>query len=81
MEGALFSSYDRQQMEELFQRAIEEGREDVTIKCADEESYVQVTTALLDNQEIFRYLKESDGTVAYTRDDNQRSLTFWVTNE
>ena len=81
MEGALFSSYDRQQMEELFQRAIEEGREDVTIKCADEESYVQVMTALLDNQEIFRYLKESDGTVAYTRDDNQRSLTFWVTNE
>lgn len=81
MEGALFVSYDREQMEALFERAVQEGREDVTIKCANQDSYTQVTEALLDNQEIFRYLKVSTGTVAYTRDDNQYSLTFWVTNE
>ena len=72
---------DREQMEALFERAVQEGREDVTIKCANQESYTQVIEALLDNQEIFQYLKASTGTVAYTRDDNQYSLTFWVTNE
>ncbi|MCM1187962.1 MAG: hypothetical protein NC541_01545 [bacterium] len=80
-EGALFSGYDREQMELLFERAREQGREDVTVKCTDEISYGQVVEALIDRQEIFDFLDSSEGTVAYARNRNQLSLTFWVTNE
>ena len=80
-EGALFSGYDRAQMTALFDRAKEQGRDDVTVKCTDEESYSQVMTALIDNQEIFDYLDDAGSTVAYAQNEKQLSLTFWVTNE
>lgn len=80
-EGALFTSYDREQMQALFDRAKEEGREGVTIKCANQECYFETLTELVDNQEVFRYLGEGDSSVAYAQNDNQMSLTFWVTNE
>lgn len=80
-EGAMFSSYDREQMERLFRRAREQGREDVTVKCADESCYEQVIDMLIDRQEIFDFLGETDGTVAYAQNGKQLSLTFWVTNE
>lgn len=80
-EGAMFSSYDREQMEQLFRQARVQGREDVTVKCADEACYEQVIDMLIDRQEIFDFLGETDGTVAYAQNENQLSLTFWVTNE
>ena len=80
-EGALFSGYDREQMKSLFDRAREQGRDDVTVKCADEASYGQVVEALIGNQEIFNYLDDAGSTVAYAQNENQLSLTFWVTNE
>lgn len=80
-EGALFSGYDREQMKSLFDRAREQGRDDVTVKCADEASYGQVVEALIGNQEIFDYLDDAGSTVAYAQNENQLSLTFWVTNE
>lgn len=80
-EGAMFSSYDREQMERLFERAREQGREDITVKCASKDCYEQVTDRLIDQQEIFDFLGETDGTVAYAQNGNQLSLTFWVTND
>ncbi|MCM1192487.1 MAG: hypothetical protein NC123_14025 [Butyrivibrio sp.] len=80
-EGALFTSYDREQLQQLFDRARAEDRDDITIKCADRECYNQVLTELVDNHEIFRYLEAADAAVAYARNDSQMSLTFWVTNE
>ena len=80
-EGALFTFYDREQMQMLFDRARAQDRDDITVKCADRECYNEVLTELVDNHEIFRYLEAEDVAVAYARNDNQMSLTFWVTNE
>ncbi len=80
-EGALFPSYDREQLQTLFARAREQERADVTIKCADEDCYNQMFDALVGGQEIFHYLDGMNGTVAYAKNENQLSLTFWVTNE
>lgn len=80
-EGAYFTSYDRAQMEALFQRALEEGSGDVTIKCADSACYGEVTAGLIDGQEIFQYLSKAEGQIAYAQNEKQLSLTFWVTNE
>lgn len=80
-EGALFTSYDKEQMQALFDRTREQGRTDVTIKCATDECYSQVLDTLIQGQGIFEFLDSAGGSVAYAQNDKQRSLTFWVTNE
>lgn len=79
-EGAFFTSYDREQMGALFQRAVEEGRSDVTIKCSDAICYETVVNELIEEQEIFQYLEDGESTIAYAQNEKQLSLTFWVTN-
>lgn len=80
-EGALFSDYDKEQMGMLFQRALEQGRGDVTVKCTTRECYDEVFDALVEQREIFDYLAGYGMSIAYSRNDIQLSLTFWVTNE
>ena len=81
MEGALFTEYDSEQMASLFERKLSEGVTDVTIKCNSFDCYRRVKEALIDRKEIFYYLSGVGETVAYTQNDTQLSLTFWVTNE
>lgn len=80
-EGALFEDYDAEQLSELFDRMHREDREDITIKCADEPCYEEMLKNLVDEQEIFSFLQDAGSWIAYARNDTQRSLTFWVTNE
>ena len=79
-EGALFFDYDREQMAALFERMRAQGRSDVTVKCIARDVYDKVFTALIEEQEIFDFLTDAGGTVAYTQNETQLSLTFWVTN-
>lgn len=81
MEGAYFTSYDREQLKGLFGRAAEKGRSDVNVKCADVECYQRMCEALIEDQEIFDYIQTGEGGIAYARNEKQLSLTFWVTNE
>ena len=81
VEGAYFTSYDKEQMAALFQRASEEGKGDVNVKCADVECYQVIFQALIQNKEIFGYLSDREGGIAYAQNEKQLSLTFWVTNE
>ena len=82
-EGVYFTSYDREQMREIFDRAAADGRTDVTLKCADEICYEEICHALIDGQEIFSYMQMqgNGGTVTYAQNGKQLSLTFWVTND
>lgn len=80
-EGALFSCYDKEQMSALFSAALDQGREDITVKCTDENCYNEVLNALIGEQEIFKYLNGAGNSIAYAQNDKQLSLTFWVTNE
>lgn len=80
-QGALFESYDTEQMDTLFKKAAALGKTDVTVKCADAECYEQIKNALINEQDIFDYLPEGYGTVSYAHNEKQLSLTFWVTNQ
>lgn len=80
-EGAFFTSYDREQMAVLFGNALEKGRKDVTVKCADQACYEEILTRLIEEQEIFDYLSDGESQIAYAQNEKQLSLTFWVTNE
>ncbi len=80
-QGALFHSYDKEQMEELFVQAAEQGKNDVTVKCANYDCYQQIKSALIDEQDIFKYLSSENSSISYAHNDKQLSLTFWVTNQ
>ena len=78
---ALFRAYDREQMAKLFEGLGRDGKGAVTIKCEDAVCYEEIRSALVDSQEIFKFLKETDKSVTFSQNDTQLSMTFWVTNE
>lgn len=75
-ENAFFTTYDKEQMTQLFAKAEEQGKEDVTVKCADVDCFLLIKETLIDRQEIFDYMPEGES-VAYASNDKQLSLTFW----
>lgn len=80
-EGALFVTYDKEQMQQLFAKYLAENRMDVTVKCADAECFRQILTAMVEEQEIFDYFDTPGKSIAYSHNEKQLSMTFWVTNE
>lgn len=81
MEGAYFSSYDENSVTAFFEKGYEEGKRDVTLKCADSSVYNEFYEQLITKQKIFQFLNSPDGVVAYVENPDKRSLTFWLVNE
>ncbi len=79
-EGTYVTTYDPEQLQQIFDRAQENGRADVTLKCADETCYEEISHALIEEQEIFSYLQGEHSNITYAQNRKQLSLTFWVTN-
>lgn len=77
-EGAYFTTLDRNGIGALFEKAYAQGEELVTMKFSSLEVYREVERALLDEQEVFEYLKSGDGMVAYTNSEKQLSISFWI---
>lgn len=79
-EGALFTSYDRLQLQQLMDKALAAGRGDIALQCADLECYNEMKAALIDGQEIFTYLPEESetDTFAYTLNEQLLSITFFL---
>lgn len=80
-EGNYFTGYDDERFEELFAEAFWAGEKSVTIKCSDAETYEEIRRILIEEQKIFGFLQESNGKVAFSGNEKQMSLSFWVTNE
>ena len=78
-EGAYFETFDSQQLQELINRYKAEGRECITLKCANEVLYEKmVEKLLLKEQEIFHYLSPEDKKISYTNSSGNYSITFWI---
>ena len=75
-EGAYFTAYSAEQMAALFERAYSSGAETVTVKCADDTAYGEITGVLITDRGIFDYLKTSGNTASFATSDTQRTLTF-----
>ena len=81
MEGAYFTAYDEGAVAALFEKSYDEDKTMVTLRCADETVYNVFLEELITNQQIFHYLNSVDGRIAYAKDPDKLSLTFWLVNE
>ena len=81
MEGAYFTAYEEETVAAFFERERGAGKTDITLKCESQAVYEAFLEELIGQQKIFRYLSSDGGTVAYTRDPDGLSLTFWLVNE
>lgn len=77
-QGAYFTVYDEEKIEGLFHKAIQNGEESVTLKCDSNEVYQTIITELIDNQKVFHYMDGIQGSIAYTKCEEQRSISFWL---
>ncbi len=77
-EGAYFTEPDMDKVSALFEKAYEDQNTYVTLKCADRAVYEEMEKRLVQQQQVFRFLQTSDGTVAYTTNEEQLHLSFWL---
>lgn len=78
-EGRYFTQYDETKLQELFQQAYEKGSEYITLKCATYEVYTKMSQELLENQKVFAFLNNDNKSIAYTNNEEQFTLSFWLT--
>lgn len=77
-ENAYFTAFDEERLQKLFQDAAASGEGYVTLKCASVDVYRKVRESLIEEQKIFRYMGASDGTVSYSGNEEQYSMSFWL---
>lgn len=77
-EGLYFTEIDKDTLARVFEKAYENGKTYVTIKCASEEIYDEMLAYLIEQQGIFEYLNNETGAVSYADNRQQRSLNFWL---
>lgn len=77
-EGLYFTTMDKEKLEAVFAKAYEENNSYVTLKCATEEIYLEVTDYLIKEQGIFNYLSSGTGSVSYADNKEQFSISFWL---
>ena len=77
-EGAYFTEFNEEQLTQLFEKSYAEGKAYITLQCADEAVYVTMNDELITGQKIFSYMDTSDGVIAYSQNEEQFSLSFWL---
>ena len=77
-EGFYFTEWNEEQVERIFHEEYEKGSAYVTLKCVNEDVYRQMQEALIERQEVFRYLNCPEGIVSYSDNEKQYSMSFWL---
>ena len=77
-EGAYFTEYNEEQLTQFFEKSYAEGKEYITLQCADETVFSEMNEELITGQRIFEYMEANDGVIAYSQNEEQFSLSFWL---
>lgn len=77
-EGLYFTDLDTEKLARIFEDAYESNEAYVEIKCADSVVYRKISTYLIEEQNIFKYLDESKDTVSYYEGEDILLLEFWL---
>lgn len=75
-EGAYFTGVDEEGLRNLFNRYYEAGRSNVVIKASDGAIYNVLKTYLIDDQNVFKYLREGSETVSFWENTTSNTLSF-----
>lgn len=79
-QGLYFTAMDEEQLKSAFREAESEDHKRVTIKCESYALYEKMRKMLIDDGRVFQYYEQAAGTIVYVQNDEQYSMTFWVTN-
>lgn len=77
-EGAYFVEVDEKQLEAVFEKSYADEKDYITLQCADFECYQSMFDALITQQKVFRYMNTQESAVAYAKNEEQLSLSFWL---
>lgn len=77
-EGAYFVEVDEKQLEAVFEKSYADEKDYITLQCADSECYQSMFDALITQQKVFRYMNTQESAVAYAKNEEQLSLSFWL---
>ena len=77
-EGLYVDSNDKARYREIFSRIYNENQRCISIKCSDFEVFKAVKNELITQQGIFDYLRLWDDTIAYTDNEKQLTISFWI---
>lgn len=76
-EGLYFDSYDEARLAAVFDSEAARAAGYVTLKCDDSETYELLVQTLIVSQKIFDYVDKQGQSIAYTSNDEQRTISFW----
>lgn len=77
-EGLYLDSYNEDVIEMIFENAALDNSSYVTMKCSDDAVYTELQTRLIGNQEVFRFLGGKGASIAYTTNQEQLTVSFWI---
>ena len=78
-EGCYFQGYDEEQIRRELEENLYANQEMVAMKCATRQLYEEMREELIAKQRIFEFVDESYTGIAYIEEEEQLTLTFWVT--
>lgn len=76
-EGLYFDSYDEARLAAVFDSEAVQEAGYVTLKCGSSETYELMAQMLIESQKIFDFVDKQGESIAYTFNDEQRTISFW----
>lgn len=79
-EGLYFDDYDEEKLAFIFDSEAVKTAGCVTLKCAGNDVYNQIVQTLIESQKIFDFVDKQEASIAYTSNEQQRTISFWNIN-
>lgn len=77
-EGLYLTAWDTDKIKHIFEMAYLEKNNYVTIKCENEIVYQEIKEKLIDEQQVFQYIKQRWESIAYVENSRQLTISFWL---
>ena len=77
-EGLYLDEYNEDKLRLIFEQAYAGNSGYVMFKCSNESVFDIIKQKLIDDQEVFRFIKNQGESIAYTDNRKQCTISFWI---